>query len=119
MKNQSKQEYILAIGNRYHGGDKAEKFHDTIFQNQAELNAKKEAFLKDAAKKTGADMKKLEQDLKDPSIMARISKDMEEAKKFNITGTPGFIINGVYRFVVLTLLMNLKLLSINILKSNF
>ena len=86
-------QYFEALAKQ--GGDKAEKFHDAIFQNQAELNAKKEAFLKDAAKKTGADMKKLEQDLKDPSIMARITKDIEEAKKFNITGTPGFIINGV------------------------
>ena len=77
------------------GADKAEKFHDAIFSNQAELNAKKEAFLKDAAKKTGADMKKLEKDLADPKIMERITKDIEEAKKFNISGTPGFIINGV------------------------
>ena len=27
--------------------------------------------------------------------MKRIDADIEEAKKFNITGTPGFIINGV------------------------
>jgi protein-disulfide isomerase len=77
------------------GMDKAEKFHDAVFSNQAELNAKKEAFLKEAAKKAGADMKKLEKDVNDPSIMDQINKDIDEAKKFNITGTPGFIINGV------------------------
>jgi protein-disulfide isomerase len=75
--------------------EKAEKFHDAVFSNQADLNAKKEAFLKETAKKIGADMKKLEKDLEDPSLMVRINKDIEEAKKFNITGTPGFIINGV------------------------
>ena len=40
-------------------------------------------------------MKKLENDLKDAAIMKRIETDTEEAKKFNISGTPGFIINGV------------------------
>ncbi len=77
------------------GADKAEKFHDAIFQNQAELNAKKEGFLKEAAKKAGADMAKLQKDLDDPKLAEIIAKDIEEAKKYNITGTPGFIINGV------------------------
>lgn len=77
------------------GHEKAEKFHDIVFENQAELNAKKDGFLKEAAKKAGADLKKLTKDLEDPGVLARIQKDMEEAKKFNMSGTPGFIINGV------------------------
>lgn len=74
---------------------KAEKFHDAVFENQGELRAKGEEFLKNTAKKVGADMKKLDKDLKDPSLMTRINADMEEAKKFNFSGTPGFLINGV------------------------
>lgn len=85
--------YFEAVAKQ--GADKAEKFHDIVFENQNELKGKKEAFLKEAAKKAGADMAKLTKDLNDASIMDRINKDMEEAKKFNITGTPGFIINGV------------------------
>jgi len=77
------------------GGDKAEKFHDLIFQNQGELKTKKEAFLKDSARKVGANMTQLNKDLEDPKIMEIINKDIEEARSFNITGTPGFIINGV------------------------
>jgi protein-disulfide isomerase len=77
------------------GAGKSEKFHDLIFQNQGELKTKKEAFLKESAKKVGADMAKLAKDMEDPKIMEQITKDMEEAKKFNISGTPGFIINGV------------------------
>ena len=49
----------------------------------------------ETAKKLGVDMKKLSTDLKDESIMKRIAADMDEAKKFNMSGTPGFIINGV------------------------
>ena len=77
------------------GQEKAYKFHDLVFENQADLRAKGEAFLKDSAKKAGADMKKLEKDLADPKLMDRINADMEEAKKFNFSGTPGFLINGV------------------------
>lgn len=74
---------------------KAFKFHDIVFENQAELNQRGEDFLKEAAKKAGADMKRIEKDLNDPKIAARITADMEEARKFDISGTPGFLINGV------------------------
>lgn len=74
---------------------KAFKFHDMVFENQAELNSRGEDFLKDTAKKVGADMKKLEKDMNDPKIMERINADIEEARKFDISGTPGFVINGV------------------------
>ncbi|MFZ4404627.1 MAG: DsbA family protein [Pseudobdellovibrionaceae bacterium] len=75
--------------------EKAQKFHDAIFNSQGEFKAKKEAFLKETAKKLGLDLKKLEKDIADPAIDARIKADTEEAKKFDISGTPGFIINGV------------------------
>lgn len=75
--------------------EKAEQFHDAIFENQGKLRSDGENFLKDTAKKLGVDMKKLSTDLKDESLMARINADMEEAKKFNFSGTPGFLINGV------------------------
>lgn len=85
--------YFEAIARQ--SADKAYKFHDIVFENQQDLGAKKEAFLKDAAKKVGADMGKLAKDLEDPKLMDRINADMEEAKKFDISGTPGFIINGI------------------------
>jgi protein-disulfide isomerase len=75
--------------------EKAYKWHDIIFENQGDLRAKGEAFMKDAAKKVGADLKKIEKDLSDPKLMEQINADTEEAKKFGIQGTPGFIINGV------------------------
>lgn len=85
--------YFEAIGQQDHA--KAEKFHDMIFENQGMLKEKGEAYFKEAAKKVGADLKKVEAALNDEKIMARITADMEEAKNFNMTGTPGFIINGV------------------------
>lgn len=74
---------------------KAEKFHDEIFENQKRLNQDKEKFLKDAAKKAGADMKKLMKDLESDAVKEIIEQDMAEAKEFGFSGTPGFLINGV------------------------
>ncbi len=75
--------------------EKAEKFHDMVFENQALLKDKGEGYFKEVAKKVGADVKKVEADIKDESIAKKIATDMEEARKFNMSGTPGFIINGV------------------------
>lgn len=74
---------------------KAEKFHDYVFDNQGELRNQKEAFLKTAAKKAGANIAQLDKALKDESLMTRIQADMQEAQQFGFSGTPGFIINGV------------------------
>lgn len=85
--------YFEAIARQDH--EKAYKFHDLIFENQGDLRSQGEAFLKDAAKRVGADLKKIEKDLADPKLMDRINADIAEAQKFGITGTPGFLINGV------------------------
>lgn len=85
--------YFEAIAMQDHA--KAEKFHDEIFEGQSNLKSEKEAFLKKVAKNVGANMAKLEKDLKDEKISKRIRADMEEAQKFGIRGTPGFVVNGV------------------------
>jgi protein-disulfide isomerase len=74
---------------------KAAKFHDYVFENQKDLNQGGEKFLKDAAKKVGADVKKAEKDMNSEAVQKQIATDMEEAKKFEFSGTPGFLINGV------------------------
>jgi protein-disulfide isomerase len=85
--------YFEAIAQQDHA--KAEKFHNLVFENQGQLKDKGEGYFKEATKKVGADLKKVEAALKDEKITKRIEADMEEAKKYNFSGTPGFIINGV------------------------
>lgn len=75
--------------------EKAYKFHDKIFENQDKLNSGKEKFLESAAKEAGADVAKAKKDLKSEKVQARIKADMEEARKFEFSGTPGFLINGI------------------------
>ncbi len=74
---------------------KAKKFYDMVFEKQGELRTKKEGLYKEIAKAIGVDMKKLEADIKSEVVQKRIAADMEEARKFEFSGTPGFLINGV------------------------
>ncbi len=85
--------YFEAIAQQDH--TKAEKFHDMVFENQGMLKEKGEAYFKEVAKKIGADQKKIDAAMKDEKISKRIADDMAEAKSFNMSGTPGFIINGI------------------------
>ena len=66
-----------------------------IFESQAQFKDKGEKLFAEVEKKIGVDMKKLDADLKSDVISKKIETDMAEAKKFNMSGTPGFIINGV------------------------
>ena len=86
-------QYFEAIALQDHG--KAQKFHDMVFENQQELNEKKEKFLDEAAKKVGADLAKVKKDIKTDAVNDRIKKDMAEAQKFGFSGTPGFLVNGI------------------------
>ena len=85
--------YFEAIAMQDHA--KAIQFHDAIFQNQEKLRKDGDDYMKKVAKDLGINMKKLEKDLEAPEVMARIQADIDEAKSFEISGTPGFIINGV------------------------
>lgn len=73
--------------------DKAFKFHDEIFQNQQRLQNEK--YLDEVARKVGADMARLQRDMESNTVRERIEADVAEARKLEIRGTPGFVLNGV------------------------
>ncbi len=74
---------------------KAYKFHNEVFQNQHKLSSDGEKFLDSVAAKVGADVARMKKDMNSPKVKARIDADMAEAEKFGISGTPGFIVEGV------------------------
>lgn len=74
--------------------EKAIKFHDMIFENQQKLKGG-EKWLLETAKKVGANVESVKKDMNSEEIAKRIEADMEEARNFGMSGTPGFIINGV------------------------
>lgn len=75
--------------------EKAYKFHDTIFENQQKMNSGGEKYLDSVAAKVGADVARMKKDMAGDKVKARIEADMKEAEKYGISGTPGFIVNGV------------------------
>lgn len=75
--------------------DLAYKFHNMVFENQDKLKSEGEKFLESAVKKVGADLGKVKKALDGEKVAARLKADKEEATKFDISGTPGFIVNGV------------------------
>jgi protein-disulfide isomerase len=72
---------------------KANKFYHELFQNQNKLTSEK--YIYDVVKKVGGDVKKIKADAEGKVVADRIAADIAEARKFNIEGTPGFIVNGV------------------------
>ncbi len=73
---------------------KAKKFHDILYQNQKKIYDG-ESYLQEVAKKVGADLAKIKATKDSDVVTKRINADKSEAEKFEISGTPGFIVNGV------------------------
>ena len=73
---------------------KAFQFHDDLYDNQRKIK-KGEVFFKAAAKRVGADLKRLQKDISSQKVARRIKEDEKEAAKFGFSGTPGFLLNGI------------------------
>jgi protein-disulfide isomerase len=73
--------------------EKAAKFYHEVFQNQGKLNSEK--YVYEVVKKVGGDVTKVKADAEGKAVADRIASDMAEAEKFGMSGTPGFVVNGV------------------------
>ena len=52
------------------------------------------AIIQDAAQRLGLDWKRLEHDMDDPAIQARINANVQLARSIGIEGTPALVIGG-------------------------
>jgi protein-disulfide isomerase len=75
--------------------DKAYRFHDEVFKAQQRLGDGGEKFLDDIARKLGVDMARMKKDINSEKVTQIIESDMAEARKFEFSGTPGFLVGGV------------------------
>lgn len=75
--------------------DKAWAFYHQIFAKQDQLNGGQEKFLDATVKSVGGDLAKVKKLMASEKVQSLIRADMEEAERFAIQGTPGFIVAGV------------------------
>ena len=77
--------------------EKAYEFHDKVFENQGKLSQGGEDQLKLFVKEVmGGDAGKVFDKTESEEIQARLAADREEARKYEIGGTPAFVVNGVF-----------------------
>lgn len=67
------------------------EMYKELFNNQKSLS---EEFFIDTAKKIGLDVAKFRADYSSEKIISQVKKDEEEGKKFGVSGTPAFFVNG-------------------------
>lgn len=74
--------------------DKQGKFWELsgkLFENFSSLNDEK---IQDLAKQVGLDMEKFNRDMNDASVQALINRDVNDAEKVPVQGTPTIFVNG-------------------------
>lgn len=77
--------------------EKAYEFHDKVFEGQGALRQGGEEELKKIVKSVvGKDAAKVFENTKSDEIQGRLAADRKEAQKYEINGTPAFVINGVF-----------------------
>ena len=67
------------------------EMHDVLFRNQRHLEA---VDLRRYAERLGLDVVRFESDLADPSLAARVERDVESGERSGVDGTPGLFIDG-------------------------
>ena len=67
------------------------EMHDKIFKNQRQMSEENYVVW---AGEIGLDVEEFKKDMASAAIKARVDKDVKEAGRLGVTGTPGFFING-------------------------
>jgi protein-disulfide isomerase len=70
---------------------KFEAFHEQLFKNQRTLS---DAKVQEIAQNLKLDMKKFNEDLKDPAIQRLITRDLRNGMQAGVRGTPTIFVNG-------------------------
>jgi protein-disulfide isomerase len=67
------------------------KFHDLLFKDYNRLNNEK---IREISGKLGLDMQKFATDTRSPEVLATVTRDMSDAARAGVRGTPTVFING-------------------------
>ncbi|MGB5685432.1 MAG: thioredoxin domain-containing protein [Candidatus Electrothrix sp.] len=89
MHKQAKPAALASIAAHEQG--KFWQMHDALFAVSKQLS---EETIEKAAKDIGLDMEKFNKDLASPTVQDKLKKDMADAGKASVSGTPTLFING-------------------------
>ncbi|WP_339136888.1 MAG: thioredoxin domain-containing protein [Candidatus Electrothrix sp. GW3-4] len=89
MHKQARPAALAAIAAHEQG--KFWQMHDALFATAKKLSKEN---IEKAAKDVGLDIEKFNKDLANPTIQAKLKKDMIDAGKAGVSGTPTLFING-------------------------
>ncbi|CAK8718602.1 Thioredoxin-like fold domain-containing protein [Candidatus Electrothrix aarhusensis] len=89
MHKQAKPAALASIAAHEQG--KFWQMHDALFTVSKDLSKEN---IEKAAKDIGLDMEKFKKDLTSPTVQAKLKKDMVDAGKAGVGGTPTLFING-------------------------
>jgi protein-disulfide isomerase len=67
------------------------EMHDTIYENQENLN---ESFLLELAEQLNLNMEQFKEDIQSPALAHKIDADFESGIISGVNGTPSFFVNG-------------------------
>jgi protein-disulfide isomerase len=67
------------------------EYQQELFKNSNQLSDQK---IQEIARQLGLDEERFRKDMNDPKIAAKINKDMEDANKAGVRGTPTISVNG-------------------------
>jgi protein-disulfide isomerase len=66
-------------------------FHDQLFENFNKLSNQK---IQEIAGRLDLNKEQFEKDMNDPKVAAKISQDLQDARKVGVRGTPAIFVNG-------------------------
>ena len=67
------------------------EYHDLLFKNQKQLGPEK---IEQIATQLGLNMDKFRKDMGNQSTRQQLAKDIQEAKRIGVRGTPSLYVNG-------------------------
>ena len=84
---------FLAVAQQ--SNEKAWEFYTALFTERDRLMGEGEGFINKTAKSIGADMKKLQKDVKSKKIADLLAEDIADGQKIGVEGTPFFLVNNL------------------------
>jgi protein-disulfide isomerase len=84
---------FLAVAQQ--SNDKAWAFYNALFAERDRLMGEGEDFINKTAESVGADVKKLQKDVKNRKLADMVSEDIADGQKLGVEGTPFFLVNNL------------------------